>query len=97
MEIELPSSGCNVYYGNYVDNYKNSVRTRYYFSGNRLVASTTSSYTRIPDGAICLTQGDLVYNPESEVYFNVISFIIATLFIVVAIRLVIFPFFRRIK
>lgn len=96
-EIELPVGGCSVYHGDYVDHYNNNVRTRYYFSGNRLVQSTRSSYTRIPDGATCLSQGDLIYKPETEVYFNVISIICAIFIFVFAVRLILYPFWRKIR
>lgn len=97
MEIDLPKLGCSIYYGNYVDNYYNSVRTRYYLNENKLVKSTTSNYTRLPDGAVCLSSGDLFYKPETEVYFNVISLFIAIVIFGVAIRLFFYPFWRRIR
>lgn len=34
MEIGLPTTGCNVYYGTYFDNYNGNVRRRYYFDDN---------------------------------------------------------------
>lgn len=96
-EIELPPDGCNVFYGTYVDNYDRNIRTRYYFSENKLVKSTTSSYTRLPDGAVCLSRGDLIYKPETEVYFNVISIVFAIIIFVFAVRLILYPFWRKIR
>lgn len=97
MDIELPSDGCNVFYGNYLDNYSHNTRTRYYFSENKLIRSSTASYTRIPDGVVCLEQGDLIYKPEIEVYFNVISVICAIAIFLFAIRLILYPFWRKIR
>lgn len=97
MEIDLPTSGCSIFYGTYIDNYYNSIRTRYYLNANNLVKSTTSNYTRLPDGAICLSPGELVYKPETEVYFNVISIIFAIIIFGLAVRLFFYPFWRRVR
>ena len=86
MEIELPSTGCNVFYGSYLDNYTNNgyTRTRYYFNEGKLVKSNTSqsNYNSIPSGATCITTGDLVYKPELGVY---VPFLAMTLFVFVLI------------
>lgn len=72
MEIELPSTGCNIFYGTYVDNYSSDgrTRTRYYLNEGKLVENNTSysQYNSIPSGATCLHTGDLVYKPEMELY-----------------------------
>lgn len=73
MEIDLPS-GCNIYYGTYIDNYTNNgrTRTRYYLDEGKLVQSTGSSsqYDQRPTNDYhCLTDGELVYKPEVQVYF----------------------------
>lgn len=94
-EIPLPENGCSVYYGTYVDNYYNSVRTRFYVNDTQLVKSSTSSYTRLPDNVVCLNQGDLIYKPELEVYFNLASFVLFPLLIMFAIRLILFRWWRR--
>lgn len=73
MEIALPSSGCNIYYGTYIDNYLNNTRIRYYINEGQLIESTRSTYSSIPSGYHCLTQGDLVYKPELQIYFGVFS------------------------
>lgn len=95
-EIPIPE-GCSVFYGTYIDTYRNNQRTRYYIYGNRLVPSTTSSYTTIPTGSVCLSQGDLVYKPELEVWFSLASLFIFIGIVCVAVRLLIFPFFRRVR
>lgn len=73
MEVKLPS-GCNVYYGTYIDNYNGSIRRRYYFNGNgELVLSSTSSNSSAPSTANCYS-GTLYYKPELEVTFKFFSF-----------------------
>lgn len=96
-EIKLPENGCSVYYGTYIDNYYNSIRTRYYLNDGQLVRSSTASYSRLPDGAVCLSQGDLIYKPELEVYFNLFSILCAGLIFWFAYRLIIHPFWRKIR
>lgn len=97
MEIELPDQGCNVYYGTYIDNYNGNVRTRFYLNENQLIPSSTSSYTRLPDGVQCLDSStSIVYKPESHVYFEFMA-IIGTLFILFsAVRLILYRFWRKI-
>lgn len=73
MEVDLPS-GCNIYYGTYVDNYTNNGRTRvrYYINEGKLVPSSgsTSQYDQRPSNDYhCLTTGELVYKPEVQIYF----------------------------
>ena len=86
MEIELPSQGCNIFYGTYIDNYSNNgyTRTRYYLNEGKLVKNNTSqsNYNSIPTGATCIVTGDLIYKPELEVY---VPFLAMTLFVFVLI------------
>lgn len=96
-EIQLPEQGCSVYYGTYIDNYYNSTRTRYYLNDGQLVRSTTSSYTRLPDGAVCLSQGDLTYKPELEIYFNVISITALIFLFWFSVRFILHRFWRKIR
>lgn len=86
MEIELPSTGCSIFYGNYLDHYTSDgrTRTRYYFNEGMLIKNnvTSSNYNSIPTGATCISTGDLVYKPEMLVY---IPFLASSLFIFVLI------------
>lgn len=59
----LPRTGCNVYYGQYVDNYNNGVRTRYYKAGNKWIESTKQSATQ-PTGIQCMEKIELVEGSE---------------------------------
>lgn len=79
MNVELPSSGCNIlisstsFYNYSSDRY---TRNRYYIYDGvaRLESSVTSSY-RYDYTGTCLHTGDLVYKPELKVYFPILSFI----------------------
>lgn len=95
--IELPSQGCNVFYGDYIDNYQNNLRTRYYFNYDHLVEQSQSTYSRLPDGAYCLQEGDIYYKPETQVYFEWMAIIGALFLIFAALRLILYRFWRKIR
>lgn len=81
MKIDLPTQGCNVFYGTYFDNYYNGVRTRYYLNDGQSIPSTSQTYINNPSNVYCLssTQFQLWYKPELEVYFGAISLLICFL------------------
>lgn len=76
MEIELPQNGCNIFYGSYIDNYNNNVRTRYYINNGELVENNRQSYNYnpTPSGAVCIDS--LSYGSDTSIYFEFISAII---------------------
>lgn len=74
MEIELPKSGCNVFYGNYIDNYDNTIRTRYYIHNGELIPNEIDENASMPTGLICADT--LSYRPELSIYFEGISILI---------------------
>lgn len=74
MEIQLPSNGCTIFYGSYVDHYLNNTRRRYYINNDKLVLNNTSSYNSIPSGSNCISTGDLVYKPEMAIEFPFLAF-----------------------
>lgn len=80
MNVELPSTGCNIinssttFYNYHTDN-----RTRDYYviyDGKALLQSSTYNQYGYSYTGTCLTTGDLVYKPEVQVYFPILSFII---------------------
>lgn len=89
MTIDLPSNGCNVFYGTYLDNYYSGIRTRYYFNNNILVESSHASYTVTPTGVHCVTTGDLLYNPEAEIYFSAISLAVVVLAAILLYKIIV--------
>lgn len=54
--INTIPSGCNVFYGTYIDNYNGTTRRRYYFDayGDLVLTQTTNNATR-PTGTECAT------------------------------------------
>lgn len=79
MEIELPTQGCNVFYGTYIDNFNGYTRTRYYINDGELVASNSQSYNYnpTPSGAICIDS--LTYRSDVPIYFEALSILIVAL------------------
>ena len=72
MEIELPS-GCNVYYGDYIDNYQGSTRRRYYLDNYNLVLNSVSNNTNQPTNVVCMS-APLLWRPELSIEFSLASF-----------------------
>lgn len=57
--------GCNVFYGEYIDNYNGTTRKRYYFdSYGRLILSQTTSRANTPSGVSCLTEMPASHNRD---------------------------------
>lgn len=80
MNVELPSTGCNILISDTsFYNYSNDRRTRqrwYIYNGTaHLESSSTSTYGYDYTGT-CIHTGDLVYKPEIQVYFPIIAFCI---------------------
>lgn len=79
MKIPLPS-GCNVYYGNYIDNYNGGQRTRYYIDENRLIGSSKTTATQ-PTTAICIGN-ELEVEEKFDVWAGIAAIIlVGTIFI----------------
>lgn len=72
MEVELPN-GCNLYYGNYIDNYNGSTRRRYYLNEGKLVLTTTSNNSRQPDNTTCISS-PLYYATEYQAIYQFEAF-----------------------
>lgn len=88
MNVELPSTGCNVInsstsFYNYSPDAK--TRTSYViYDGKALVQGTSYNQYGYTYSGDCLVTGDLKYHPEIEVYFPIISFcIVCFLFCVI--------------
>lgn len=78
MNVELPSSGCNIIRGdssffNYSDD-GHTRETYYIFGGEAFLESSTYSQYGFTHNGTCLETGDLVYRPELQIYFPLISF-----------------------
>lgn len=80
MDVELPSSGCNILTGaTSFYNYSSDGRTRQTFAiyegQAKMVSEAYNQYGYTYTGT-CLQTGDLVYKPELKIYFPFLSAII---------------------
>lgn len=89
MEIELPSNGCNVYYGTYLENFYRGTRSRYYFNNDNLILNSTTTYTYEPTGVNCVSTGDITYKPEHQVYFPFLASIVVVFALVLIYKVII--------
>lgn len=77
MEVELPSSGCNILnnattFYNY--NTNNTIRDTYViYEGKAFKTSSTSNQYGYNYTGDCLSTGSLIYKPELQVYFPLLS------------------------
>lgn len=96
MNIDLPSTGCNIINSSTsFYNYSSDLRTRslyYIYDGKAILSSsTTSTYPYSPTGT-CLVTGDLVYKPEfQDVFFPALAF----MFVVFSFLLIYKIFIKR--
>lgn len=93
----LPETGCNVFYGNYVDNYLSNVRTRYYIYDGQAIASSTSTYATPPANVNCISSSDLLYDPllQTQIIMGIVVIVIAVMLF--AYKVVIEPFIKMKK
>ena len=63
--IDYLPNGCNVFYGNYIDNYNESTRSRYYLDsyGQLILTQTTRNVNR-PNGVACMTEMPMSHNMD---------------------------------
>lgn len=94
MEIELPSTGCNISQtAGYIDNYTGTTRTRYLINENKLTRVYQTTYSGNPTQYYtCLKTGDIIYKPEYSVIlptlaFGIISFITIILYKIIVGRI----------
>lgn len=91
MNVELPSTGCNILISNSsFYNYSSDRRTRqryYIYDGvAHMESSSTSTYGYDYTGT-CLNTGDLVYKPELKVYFPLASFCVICFLLIMIYRI----------
>lgn len=80
MNVELPTTGCNILISSTsFYNYSPDRRTRqryYIYDGVAHMESSTYSQYGYDYSGTCLDTGDLVYRPEIQVYFPFLAFLI---------------------
>lgn len=89
MKVQgMPTTGCNVFYGSYIDNYVGSTRSRYYIYDGVAVKSQTSTNVTQPNGANCITAEDLSYKPEIQIFVGLAACIASLAVFAIALKLV---------
>lgn len=101
MDVELPSTGCNVLISaDSFYNYSPDSRTReryYIYEGVAHRQSSDYSQYGYTYTGTCLNTGDLVYKPElKEVFFPLISIASFSVIVYLAYRLILHHWWRRI-
>lgn len=95
MNVELPAAGCNIINSSTsFYNYSDDSRTResyVIYEGKAFKQSSTYNQYGYSYTGDCLHTGDLVYSPESEIYFTHIA-LFCLIFIFYLVSLV---FFRK--
>lgn len=80
MDVVLPATGCNIISNSTTFyNYSPDRRTRetyVIYDGKAILQSTATNQQGYNYTGTCLVTGDLVYKPELDVYFPIISFCI---------------------
>lgn len=93
MDVELPTTGCNILISNAsFYNYSPDRRTRrryYIYEGVAHLESTATSTYNYDYTGTCLSTGDLVYRPEVQVYFPLISFVIVLIILGIIYHIII--------
>ena len=92
----LPTTGCNVFYGNYIDNYNSNIRSRYYIYDGQAVLSSTSSYASQPTGTVCMNSQEVVYAPLIQTAL-IIAIIVAIIAVFISAYSVIIKPFIKVK
>lgn len=101
MNVELPNTGCNIISGpDSFYNYSPDGRTRslyYIYQGKAFLSNVSTSNSNYNYNGTCLNTGDLLYSPESTVYFTHLA-IFAFLFVLwLAIRAFFRPWWRVLR
>lgn len=93
MNVELPTSGCNIlvsstsFYNYSSDGFYRD--TYYIYDGvAHKQSSVYNQYGYSPSGT-CLVTGDLVYRPELQVYFPFLQFVFITFILVLLYKIII--------
>lgn len=90
--LRVAPDGCNVYYGTYIDNYNNGIRSRYYYdSYGQLVLANRQTGNR-PSGAVCTSNTDELMSYNADIVavgiWVIVAVVIAKVATMVAGRLI---------
>lgn len=92
MDVELPTTGCNVINSSTTFyNYSPDGRTResyVIYDGKALLASSQYSQYGFSYTGTCLHTGDLVYSPEIQITFRFYSFIVVLVALILLYKVI---------
>lgn len=91
MNVDLPDTGCNILISsNSFYNYSPDSRTReryYIYDGKAFLESSSYSQYGYTYSGDCLSDGSLVYKPEVQVYFPILSFCLICFILIMIYRI----------
>lgn len=100
MDVSLPD-GCNIIQSaTSFYNYTNGNRTRrlyYLYEGRAYLANETTSNTAYVYSGTCLSTGDLVFQPQSKVYFSHLAVLVFIVITWLAVRAFFRPWWRVLR
>lgn len=86
MNVDIPDYGCNIISSSTTFyNYSNNNRTRetyVIYDGVAHLQNTQTNQNAYNYTGTCLSDGDLVYKPELDVYFPILSFCLVCFIII---------------
>lgn len=91
-----PTDGCNVFYGNYFDNYNGNIRTRYYIYDGSAIKSSTSTFYNQPSDVECINFADVTPQPFLQAGL-IISVIVGVIAVMLSAYMVVVKPFIKIK
>ena len=93
MYVILPETGCNILNNSTsFYNYSTDRRTRnvyYIYDGKAFLQSSQTSPGQYTYTGDCLSTGDLIYKPELQIYFPIVSFCLISFVIYVVYSIII--------
>jgi len=93
MYVDLPDTGCNIINSSTsFYNYSTDARTRttyYIYEGVAHAGAVATNNMGYTYSGTCLVDGDLVFKPESEVYFPFLSFCAVCFILVIIYKVII--------
>ena len=98
MDVELPTTGCNIINSSTsFYNYSSDAKTRenyVIYEGKAILQSTTYNQYGYSYSGTCLHTGDLIYKPELQVYFPLLSFTLISFTFYLAYKIILWRFIK---
>ena len=75
--LRVAPDGCNVFYGTYIDNYKNGIRSRYYYDSYGQLILTSRQTGNRPSQTVCIENTNELRSYNADIAAIAIWVIIA--------------------